>query len=75
VKIKDLAYTLDDTYQNFLFYKVWERKNKIMGIHPDFGRLSLFGNDNLSMNYHCDQEDVVDILLDVIDIIESFDRL
>ncbi len=66
---------MDSIYQNLLFYKVWEKKGKIIGIHNDFGRMSFLNNHVIPSNYHCSQEEIIEILLEVISILENFDNL
>jgi hypothetical protein len=66
---------MDMIYQNLLFHKVWERKGKVIGIHNDFGRMSFLNSSQIPANYHCNQEEIVEILLEVISILENFDNL
>jgi hypothetical protein len=65
---------ITEIYRSFLYYKVWERKGKIIGIHNDFGQLSLLNMHQIPSNYHCSQEEIVEILLEVINILENFDE-
>ena len=58
-----------------IFQLVWERKGKILGIHNDFGKMSFLRSNVIPNNYHCDQEEQVEILLDMISLIEGFDSL
>jgi hypothetical protein len=72
VKIK--LHYIPEMYRNFLYYKVWERKGKVIGINNDFGRLSLLNSNEIPSNYHCSQEEIVEILLEVINILENIDQ-
>jgi len=58
-----------------LFYLVWLRKGKIVGIHNDFGRLSFIRSKDISSNYQCSQEEQVEIILDIISMLEGFETL
>ena len=62
------------TYQNMIYYKVWERKGKFVGVHPDFGRMSFTRNEIIPSNYFCSQDEMVEILLEIIGIIDEFDN-
>jgi hypothetical protein len=54
---------------------VWERKGKIVGVHPDFGRASFFCENGLPLNYHCNQEEMVELILEMISLLETFEGL
>jgi hypothetical protein len=65
---------LKEIYQNFIFYKCWEYKGKILGVHNEFGKHSLLESNDIPSNYHCEKEDIIEILLHLIEIIEEFER-
>jgi hypothetical protein len=73
--IKEKIKKLSISYQNILFYRTWERKGKIIGIHSEFGKLSFINSDAIPNNYHCNQEDIVEIILDIIGMLEAFDSI
>ena len=73
--IKHKLLSISPTFQSVFYYKVWERRGKICGIHKDFGKLAFTRSDILSSNYHCDQEEAVEILLEFVGILEYFDNL
>ncbi len=58
-----------------LFSRTWERKGKVQGIHSRFGELSFTQSNQIPNNYHCNQEDIVDIILELLSILENFDTL
>ncbi len=62
--------TLDKPFQSYLFYKTWEYKEKIIGIHDDFGRLSIL-NKVIPCNYYCNLQDKADITLEIISLINN----
>ena len=58
-----------------IYYLVWVRKGQILGVHNNFGKMSMQRSNEIPSNYHCDQEEQVIILLDIISLIENFDSL
>ncbi len=66
---------LPKIYQNLLYFKVWERKGSIRGIHEEFGKMSLFRRMEIPQNYHLSHEELVELLLDFIAGFDSFDNL
>ena len=65
---------MNEIYQSFIFYKCWEYKGKILGVHNEFGKHSLFNSHEIQSNYHCEKEDMIEILLHLIEIIEKSER-
>lgn len=61
---------IDKPIINYLFYKIWVYKGKLIGIHNDFGRLS-FLNIIIPINYYCSQEEQAEIILELISIVSS----
>ena len=51
--------------RDLICYLVWRRKGKVEGIHPDFGKLSYVKSKKLSSNYHINDDERVEILLDL----------
>lgn len=63
---------LSKSAQCLLFYRTWEYKGRIEGIHSDFGRLSFTMSERIGRNYHCSLEDIVEILLGMVNDYETF---
>lgn len=66
---------LNLNYQNFLFYKTWEKKGKILGIHDDFGRHSFLNTKYINQLYHLDNEDRAELVLEIIELIDKINSL
>jgi hypothetical protein len=73
--MKNKIKLIDPIYLNLLYYKTWDRKGQIKGVHNDFGKLSFFNSQPLAENYYCDQEEIVEILLEITSLLENFDSL
>lgn len=57
--------------RNLLCFYVWQRKGRVEGVHPDFGRLSYIGSDKISMHYHYSNDDRVNLLLELTELISK----
>jgi hypothetical protein len=51
--------------KDLICYYVWERKGRVEGVHPDFGKLSYIGSDKLSGHYHLNADDRVELILEL----------
>jgi hypothetical protein len=69
--IRSSTLELPKTIQNYIFFKVWEAKGSILGVHNDFGKLSFFHSSMLSTNYYCTKEEQTELLLILNNIIEE----
>jgi len=65
---------LSINYQNYLFYKTWEKKGKVLGIHDDFGRHSFYKSKYIDPLYHLKNDDKVELILEIISIIENLEE-
>lgn len=61
---------LSPSIANFLFYKTWEYRGKVVGIHSDFGRLSFINSSLIPNNYHCSTDDIIEIILNCTSLFE-----
>ena len=50
-------YDLSDIMRNYLFYIVWEKKGKVLGVHNDFGRISFMRINEIDNKYFCSDEE------------------
>jgi hypothetical protein len=57
--------------QNLLFYRVWDFKGRICGVHNDFGKLSFLQSSGLAMNYYCTQQEQIEFILELTNNIEE----
>jgi hypothetical protein len=62
---------LSPSLANYLFYKTWEYRGKVIGIHSDFGRLSFIGSTLIPNNYHCSTDDIIEIILGCTGLFEK----
>ena len=53
ININDLS----DIMKKYLFYIVWEKKGKLLGIHNDFGRMSFMRINEIDNKYFCSDEE------------------
>jgi len=65
---------LSPNFQSYLFYKTWERKGKVLGIHDDFGRHSFLKTKYIDPLYHIKPEDELELLLEIVSIIENIEN-
>ena len=49
--------------KDLICFDVWERKGRVEGVHPDFGRLSYVGSDKISGHYHLNADERVELIL------------
>ncbi len=66
---------LSINFQNYIFYKTWEKKGKILGIHDDFGRHSFLNSKYIDSLYHINPQDKGEMLIEIISIIENIENL
>ena len=57
---------LDDIIKTYLFYKVWENKGKICGVHDDFGRISFMRINEIHDKYFCNDEERIKCCQEII---------
>lgn len=69
-----LFWKIPETFQNLLFYNCWVMKGRILGVHNDFGRHSLLNSDQISSNYHCEREEIINLLLQLSETLEDFEK-
>ena len=63
---------MDEIMRKYLFYLVWDYKNKPQNIHNDFGRVS-FMNIEIDPKYFCDKEDKINCCQRLMQILEKAD--
>ena len=51
--------------QDLICWLAWDRRGRIEGVHPDFGKLSYLRSKKLSSNYHCSDEGRIEMILDL----------
>jgi hypothetical protein len=64
---------LDEVIRKFLFYIVWEYKNKPFGVHDDFGRVS-FMNVDIDRKFYCNKNDRIECCEKIIEIFREADE-
>jgi len=65
---------LGKTLQNFIFYKTWEHKGSVQGIHFDFGRHSYFRTNEVGEFYHLGDDERVNLILFVQELINNINK-
>ena len=65
---------LDDIIRGYLFYKVWENKGKICGVHNDFGRISFMRINEIDSKYFCTDEERINCCKDLIQYLTNADK-
>lgn len=60
--------------KNILFYRVWVKKGKKNNIHNDFGKMSFLQSNEIPSEYHCSDEDIMDICVEMISLLEKIDN-
>ena len=65
---------LDDIIKNYLFYIVWERKGKVMGVHNDFGRISFMRINEIDNKYFCNDDDRINCCEELIQYFINADK-
>ena len=51
--------------RDLICWIAWDRKGRVEGVHPDFGKLSYLRSSKLSTNYHCGDEARIEMILDL----------
>ena len=69
---KDLD-QLDDIIRKYLYFIVWDYKNRPEGVHYDFGRVS-FLNIEIDGKYFCNKEDQINCCQKLIRCLEKIDE-
>lgn len=64
---------LDDIVKKYLFYIVWDYKNRPCGIHNDFGRVS-FMNCEIDGKFYCNNDDKINCCQKLIQYLENADE-
>ena len=62
---------LDDIIRGYLFYKVWENKGKICGVHNDFGRISFMRINEIDSKYFCTDEERINCCKDLCPLLST----
>ena len=57
---------LDDVIKNYLFYIVWVKKGKVMGVHNDFGRISFMRINEIDSKYFCSDDERINCCEELI---------
>lgn len=61
-----------DVLRDMICYLVWDRKGKVEGIHPDFGKLSYTQSPKISSHYHVNDEERIEMLMDINENLTKF---
>ena len=64
---------LDDIIKKYLYFIVWDYKNRPEGVHNDFGRVS-FMNVEIDGKYFCNKEDKINCCQKLIRFLENVDE-
>ena len=64
---------LDDIIRKYLYFIVWDYKNRPEGVHYDFGRVS-FMNVEIDGKYFCNKEDKINCCQKLIRFLEKVDE-
>ena len=64
---------LDEVIRKYLFYIVWEYKNKPFGVHDDFGRVS-FMNIDIDRKFYCNKNDRIECCEKIIEYFKEADE-
>ena len=64
---------LDDIIRKYLYFIVWDYKNRPDGVHFDFGRVS-FLNIEIDRKYFCNKEDKINCCQKLIRFLEKVDE-
>ena len=64
---------IDFPFLNFMYYRVWELRGKIKGVHKHFGKYSFNQDYTISLCYHCQNDERYELLIDMAQKIERGD--
>ena len=64
---------IDFPFLNFMYYRVWELRGKIKGVHKHFGKYSFNHDYTISLCYHCQNDERYELLIDMAQKIERGD--
>ena len=64
---------LDDIVKKYLYYIVWDYKNRPCGVHDDFGRVS-FMNCEIDKKFYCNIDDKINCCQKLIQYLENADE-
>ena len=64
---------IDFPFLNFMYYRVWELRGKIKGVHKHFGKYSFNQDYAISLCYHCQNDERYELLIDMAQKIERGD--
>lgn len=64
---------LDEVVRKYLFFIVWEYKNKPFGVHDDFGRVS-FMNVDIDSKFYCNKNDRIECCEKLIQYFKEADE-
>ena len=56
---------------DLIAYHTWKHKGRVEGLHPDFGKLSYIRSNKIPSNYHINDEDRMELLLNLSDKLSS----
>ena len=58
-------------FVDLIAYHTWKHKGRVQGLHPDFGKLSYIRSHKLPSNYHINDEDRIELLLNLSEKLTS----
>lgn len=70
----NLVNNFESPIKNLLFYRVWVNKGKKCGIHNEFGKMSFLQSNEIPSMYHCTDEEIIDMCVEMISFLEKIDR-
>ena len=59
--------------RDMICFNIWNRKGRVEGVHPDFGRLSYIRSQKISGHYHANDDERVELILDLTDKLNNVD--
>ena len=65
---------IDLPFLNYLYYIIWHSKGKIKGVHKNFGKLSFFQDNLISVCYHCENDERYELLINIAQQLEKADN-
>ena len=65
---------LCDIMQKYLFYIVWEKKGKVLGVHNDFGRISFMNINEIDNKYFCNDDERINCCEELIQYLINVDE-
>ena len=72
-EINSLLNEIDKPIKEYFYYYIWVYKQKIKGIHKNFGEYSFTCNDKIKKIYHCQLDEKIDFCKKMIEVITQAD--